>query len=75
MKFDLYQIDAFTDKIFSGNPACVVPLTSWLPDEILLKITQENAVAETAFFVAKGKHFHLRWFTPEIEMDLCGHMY
>jgi len=73
MTLDLYQIDAFTNTVFSGNPACVVPLTSWLPDDILLKITQENAVAETAFFVPKGDKFHLRWFTPEIEMDLCGH--
>lgn len=73
MKLPLYQIDAFTDKIFSGNPACVVPLKEWLPDEILLKIAQENAVAETAFFVDKGGKVHLRWFTPEIEMDLCGH--
>jgi PhzF family phenazine biosynthesis protein len=73
MTLDLFQIDAFTNSVFGGNPACVVPLTSWLPDEILLKITQENAVAETAFFVPKGDKFHLRWFTPEIEMDLCGH--
>ena len=73
MKLELYQIDAFTDKTFGGNPACVVPLTYWLPDDILLKITKENAVAETAFFVDKGDKIHLRWFTPEIEMDLCGH--
>jgi PhzF family phenazine biosynthesis protein len=73
MKLELYQIDAFTDKLFGGNPACVVPLERWLPDELLLKITQENAVAETAFFVQKGEKIHLRWFTPEIEMDLCGH--
>ena len=73
MKFELYQIDAFTDTIFGGNPACVVPLDNWLQDEILLKITRENAVAETAFFVDKGDKIHLRWFTPEIEMDLCGH--
>ena len=73
MKLELYQIDAFTDKTFGGNPACVVPLTDWLPDDILLKITKENAVAETAFFVDKGEKIHLRWFTPEIEMDLCGH--
>ena len=70
---DLYQIDAFTNTVFEGNPACVVPLSSWLPNKTLLKITQENAVAETAFFVPKGDKFHLRWFTPEIEMDLCGH--
>jgi len=73
MKLELYQIDAFTDKIFGGNPACVVPLNDWLPDDILLKIAQENAVAETAFFIDKGDQIHLRWFTPEIEMDLCGH--
>jgi PhzF family phenazine biosynthesis protein len=73
MKLELYQIDAFTDKVFGGNPACVVPLESWLSDELLLKITQENAVAETAFFVHKEDKIHLRWFTPEIEMDLCGH--
>ena len=73
MKLPLFQIDAFTDEIFSGNPACVVPLKEWLADEILLKIAQENAVAETAFFIIKGDKVHLRWFTPEIEMDLCGH--
>jgi PhzF family phenazine biosynthesis protein len=73
MKLKQYQIDAFTNKVFGGNPACVVPLDEWLPDDILLKITQENAVAETAFFVDKGDKIHLRWFTPEIEMDLCGH--
>lgn len=73
MKLPLYQIDAFTNKIFAGNPACVVPLEEWLPDDLLLKIAQENAVAETAFFVEKGSKVHLRWFTPETEMDLCGH--
>lgn len=73
VKHHLYQIDAFTDAVFGGNPACVVPLDKWLSDEILLKIAKENAVAETAFFVDKGKKIHLRWFTPEIEMDLCGH--
>ncbi|MCD9016031.1 PhzF family phenazine biosynthesis protein [Parachryseolinea silvisoli] len=73
MKLELYQIDAFTDKVFQGNPACVVPLDAWLPDETLLKIAQENAVAETAFFLRNGDKFHLRWFTPDIEMDLCGH--
>ena len=73
MKLPVFQIDAFSDKVFGGNPACVVPLKKWLQDEVLLKIAQENAVAETAFFVRKGKNFHLRWFTPDIEMDLCGH--
>tara|TARA_B110000459_G_scaffold199935_1_gene247470 strand:- start:254 stop:1033 length:780 start_codon:yes stop_codon:yes gene_type:complete len=69
----IFQIDVFSNKVFGGNPACVVPLENWLKDEILLKIAQENAVAETAFFVNRGKNFHLRWFTPDIEMDLCGH--
>lgn len=73
MQLHLYQINAFTDKLFSGNPACVVPLSEWLSDDLLLKIAKENAVAETAFFVDLGYKFHLRWFTPEMEMDLCGH--
>ena len=73
MKLNLYQIDAFTDQTFGGNPACVVPLDAWLPDDLLLKIAKENAVAETAFFIDKGDKIHLRWFTPDIEMDLCGH--
>lgn len=73
MRLPLYQIDAFTKSIFGGNPACVVPLEEWLPDEMLLQIAKENAVAETAYFVDKGDEVHLRWFTPETEMDLCGH--
>lgn len=73
MQLPLYQINAFTDRLFSGNPACVVPLSEWLPDDLLLKIAKENAVAETAFFKDLGHKFHLRWFTPEMEMDLCGH--
>jgi PhzF family phenazine biosynthesis protein len=73
MKYNLYQIDTFTDTIFGGNPACVVPLENWLADHVLLKIAKENAVAETAFFVQNDETIHLRWFTPEIEMDLCGH--
>ena len=73
MELDLYQIDSFTDTIFKGNPACVVPLNEWLSDEVLLNIAKENAVAETAFFIKKKNNFHLRWFTPDIEMDLCGH--
>ena len=69
----LFQIDAFTSEIFKGNPACVMPLENWLPDDLLLKIAKENNVSETAFFIKKDDHFYLRWFTPEIEMDLCGH--
>lgn len=73
MQLSLYHIDTFTDAIFSGNSACVVPLASWLPEPLLLNIARENAVAETAFFVEEEGGIHLRWFTPEIEMDLCGH--
>lgn len=73
LKLNLYQVDAFTDRLFGGNPACVVPLNDWLPDDTLLKIAKENGVAETAFFIDLGDKIHLRWFTPEIEMDLCGH--
>ncbi|MCG8579114.1 MAG: PhzF family phenazine biosynthesis protein [Bacteroidales bacterium] len=73
MKLPIYQIDAFTEEIYGGNPACVVPLQDWLPDEVLLKIAKENAVAETAFFVREKNSIHLRWFTPDLEMDLCGH--
>ena len=69
----IYQIDAFTDRLFGGNPAAVCPLDAWLEDELLLSVAKENNLAETAFFVPVGKEFHLRWFTPEIEMDLCGH--
>ncbi|ATP56968.1 isomerase [Pedobacter ginsengisoli] len=72
-KIEFYQIDAFTDQLFGGNPACVVLLDEWLSDGLLLKIAMENAVPETAFFVADGEAFHLRWFTPDHEMDLCGH--
>lgn len=73
MKLDIYQIDAFTDEVFGGNPACVVPLEEWLEDELLFKIAKENAVPETAFFIVKEEKVHLRWFTPDVEMDLCGH--
>jgi PhzF family phenazine biosynthesis protein len=74
MTIDIYQIDAFTSHVFGGNPAAVCPLTEWLPDEVLLNIAKENNLAETAFFIHLGENeFHLRWFTPEIEMDLCGH--
>ncbi|WP_421918478.1 PhzF family phenazine biosynthesis protein [Marinifilum sp.] len=73
MKLTKYHIDAFTDKLFGGNPACVIPLNDWLPDELLSNITKENNLAETAFFVRKADRFQIRWFTPEIEMDLCGH--
>jgi PhzF family phenazine biosynthesis protein len=68
-----YQVDAFTDRLFGGNPAAVVPLSSWPGDSLLQAIAEENNLSETAFFVAEGKGFHLRWFTPVAEVDLCGH--
>lgn len=73
MELPIYQVDAFTSKVFGGNPAAVVPLESWLPDETLQKIALENNLSETAFFVANDNGFHLRWFTPTVEVDLCGH--
>lgn len=73
MKLSIFQINAFTSSSFGGNPACVVPLESWLSDQTMLYIARENGVAETAFFIDKGDYIHLRWFTPDIEIDLCGH--
>ena len=70
MNYQIFQVDAFTNKTFGGNSACVVPLFEWLPDDVLLKIAKENAVAETAFFVENEKDIHLRWFTPDLEIDL-----
>lgn len=69
----LYQVDAFTDTLFAGNPAAVCPLSEWLPDDLLQKIAAENNLSETAFFVPKDDEFELRWFTPAVEVDLCGH--
>ena len=73
MNIPIFQVDAFTDKLFSGNPAAVCPLESWLPDETLQKIAMENSVSETAFFVSTDAGYEIRWFTPDIEQDLCGH--
>lgn len=69
----IYQIDAFTDTLFSGNPAAVCPLDQWLSDELMLKIAAENNLAETAFYVKNGDKYEIRWFTPKVEVDLCGH--
>lgn len=69
----IYQIDAFTKNVFSGNPAAVCPLDSWLTDEIMQKIAAENNLAETAFYVKNGTKYEIRWFTPTVEIDLCGH--
>lgn len=73
MKLPIYQVDAFTGRLFGGNPAAVVPLEEWLPDEILQAIGAENNLSETAFTVPRDDIFELRWFTPTIEVDLCGH--
>jgi PhzF family phenazine biosynthesis protein len=73
MKLPIYQVDAFTDHLFGGNPAAVCPLESWLPDTLMQQIAGENNLAETAFFVRKNDDFHIRWFTPAVEVDLCGH--
>src|SRR5688572_15457434 len=73
MKLPLYQIDAFTNRLFSGNPAAVVPLERWLPDDTLRAIAAENNLAETAFVVPGESVMPLRWFTPTVEVDLCGH--
>jgi PhzF family phenazine biosynthesis protein len=73
MKLDIYQVDAFTKKPFGGNPAAIVPLDAWLPDDVMQSIALENNLSETAFFVRNGDVFDLRWFTPTFEIDLCGH--
>ena len=73
MKLTIYQVDAFAEKVFEGNPAAVVPLEEWLEDDLMQKIAMENNLSETAFFVKTDRGFHLRWFTPEYEIDLCGH--
>jgi PhzF family phenazine biosynthesis protein len=73
MKIPLYQVDAFTGTLFHGNPAAVCPLEQWIDDELMQSIASENNLSETAFFVRNGDKFQLRWFTPEAEVDLCGH--
>ena len=72
-KIKIYQVDAFTDKIFSGNPAAVCILDSWISDELMQSVANENNLAETAFVVPNGQGFEIRWFTPTVEVDLCGH--
>lgn len=73
MQLPIYQLDAFSDQLFAGNPAAVVPLTQWLPDATMQAIAAENNLAETAFYVPTEQGFHIRWFTPAVEVDLCGH--
>ncbi len=73
MKIKFYQVDAFTSEMFGGNPAGVCPLDEWIPEASMQLIATENNLSETAFFVDNGKHFEIRWFTPEVEINLCGH--
>jgi PhzF family phenazine biosynthesis protein len=73
MKIPLYQVDAFTSRPFSGNPAAICPLQQWLPDAILQSIAAENNLAETAYYIPNTDGYELRWFTPTVEVDLCGH--
>jgi len=73
MNIPVYHIDAFTGKVFSGNPAAVCPLNEWLNDSLLQAIAHENNLSETAFFVPVEGGFHIRWFSPVTEVDLCGH--
>jgi len=73
MKLKIYQIDAFADHVFEGNPAAVIPLENWLPDELMQNIALENNLSETTFFVPVKNGFHIRWFTPLAEVNLCGH--
>ena len=76
MKLKIYQVDAFTGKLFAGNPAAVVPLKKWLPDDMMQQLAMENNLAETVFFVPseeKRADYDIRWFTPAVEINLCGH--
>jgi PhzF family phenazine biosynthesis protein len=73
MDLDLFVIDAFASRPFQGNPAAVCPLQTWLQDKLMQKIAAQNNLSETAFFVPVGDGFHIRWFTPATEVDLCGH--
>ncbi|WP_266363650.1 PhzF family phenazine biosynthesis protein [Tellurirhabdus rosea] len=73
MSLKIYKLDAFTDRLFGGNPAAVCPLTEWLPTETMQAIACENNLSETAFYIPTETGYHIRWFTPKVEVDLCGH--
>lgn len=73
MELTIFQVDAFADSPFQGNPAAVCPLDAWLDDERLQAIAEENNLSETAFVVGRDGDYQLRWFTPQVEVDLCGH--
>lgn len=73
MQIPIYQVDAFANELFKGNPAAICTLESWLPDAVMQQLAAENNLSETAFIVPADKHFHIRWFTPATEVKLCGH--
>ncbi|MBB6459442.1 PhzF family phenazine biosynthesis protein [Flammeovirga kamogawensis] len=73
MNLPIYQIDAFTSDVFKGNPAAVIPLTSWIDENIMQAIAMENNLSETVFFKKEKDYYSIRWFTPETEIRLCGH--
>lgn len=73
MRLPIYQVDAFTENVFGGNPAAVIPLDDWIDAELMQKIALENNLSETAFIVKTDEGYHIRWFTPGYEIDLCGH--
>src|SRR5436190_13220506 len=73
MKLTCYTVDAFTDRVFGGNPAAVCPLDEWLDGTVMQNIATENNLSDTAFFVSDGDGYHIRWFTPATEIELCGH--
>ena len=73
MSIPLYIVDTFTSELFTGNTAAVCPLEAWLPDQQMINIAAENAYSETAFFVKSNEGYELRWFTPKVEVELCGH--
>ena len=73
MKIPIYQVDAFTSKVFKGNPAAVCPLEEWIPEKTMQEIAKENNLSETAFFISNDEKFDIRWFTPVSELDLAGH--
>jgi PhzF family phenazine biosynthesis protein len=73
MKLSLYQVDAFAETVFKGNPAAIIPLDDWMDDDLMQQIAMENNLSETAYIVKTDSGYHIRWFTPEYEIDLCGH--
>lgn len=73
MKLPVFIVDAFTNKLFGGNPAAICPLQEWLPDKTMQSLASENNLSETAFIIEEGDHYRIRWFTPAVEVKLCGH--